>query len=80
MTKTNQRLIPCVYLGCGHITMLDLIAIGYLRRVAIRIGITITAHPSTAADIKPAGVARPVAVTEAHLPRLNVTVPFISSG
>jgi hypothetical protein len=51
----------------------------YLRRIALKTGKR-TAQASKAADINPAGVARPVAVTEAQLPSLNVTVPFISSG
>jgi hypothetical protein len=51
----------------------------YRRRIALVNGIR-SAHASSAAEIKPAGVARPVAVTDAQFPKLKVTVPFISSG
>ena len=52
----------------------------YRRRNALSTGIR-TAHARNAADISPAGVARPpVAVTETHLPKENLTVPLISSG
>jgi hypothetical protein len=39
-----------------------------------------SAHASKAAQANPAGVARPVAVTETHFPMFKLTVPFISSG
>jgi hypothetical protein len=48
------------------------------RRVTHSSGIS-TVQVSTAAQIRPAGVVRPVAVTEAQLPRLKAIVPIISS-
>src|ERR1700733_5732728 len=49
------------------------------RRIIIATGIS-TADTKTAAQIRPAGVVRPVAVIVARLPSLKWTVPFISSG
>ena len=54
-------------------------AVPYRRLAAITNG-TKTAHASNAAQANPAGVARPVAVTETRFPLFTVTVPFISSG
>jgi hypothetical protein len=58
-------------------------------RLDLRARVAATAHRrrlpviakgARSAQASPAGVARPVAVTETHFPMFKLSVPFISSG